>query len=229
MTRVHFFDGDKGGVGKSFCCRAFIQYFLDKGIDFTLVDADRYNPDVANRYAELPFKLAIFSDNPDKMRADDLVEYAKAKPVVISLPSQVGKPLNLWLDDAIDVARRHKIQFVRWFISSGSYESLNLFHIALKEHGENIPFILVQNQGVGVEWDTSQIEGLPELMSKLKVKVIDFPKLPLQERTLLDKNNLTLGAARTSDFFKNLSISRDRIEKFLEKAYKSFETTGLAS
>jgi len=229
MARVHFFDGDKGGVGKSFCCRAFIQYFLDKGINFTLVDADRYNPDVASRYSELPFQLAIFSDNPDQMRADELVEYAKAKPVVISLPSQVGKPLNLWLDDAIEVAKKHKIQFVRWFVSSGSYESLNLFHIALKKHGENIPFVLVQNQGVGVEWDTSQIEGLPELMSKLKVKVIDFPKLPLQERTLLDKNNLTLGAARTSDFFKNLSMSRDRIEKFLEKAYKSFETTGLAS
>lgn len=227
VKRVHFCDGDKGGVGKSFVCRTLIQYFVDKGIGFTPLEADRYNPDVATRYIDLPFEFAIFSDDERQTKADEIVEFAKAKPVIISLPSQVGKPLNLWLDDAIDSARRHKIQFVRWFVSSGSYESLELFYVALKEHGDSMPFVLVQNQGVGEEWDTSQVEGLPELMKKLKVKVIDFPKLPLQERNLLDKNNLTLGAARTSELFKNLSISRDRIEKFLKKAYNSFESTGL--
>jgi hypothetical protein len=227
MPKVHFFDGDKGGVGKSFCCRTFIQYFLDKGIDFIPLEADRYNPDVATRYADLPFEFAIFSDDERQTKADEIVEFAKTKPVIISLPSQVGKPLNLWLDDAIDTAAKHKIQFVRWFVSSGAYESLELFYVALKEHGANMSFILVQNQGVGEEWDTSQVDGLAELMAKLKVKVIDFPKLPLQERNLLDKNNLTLGAVRTSDLFKNLSVSRDRIEKFLKKAYKSFESTGL--
>jgi hypothetical protein len=228
MPRVHFFDGDKGGVGKTFCCRAFIQYFLDKKIDFTPIEADRYNPDVAMRYADLSFEYAIFSDDERQTKADEIVEYAKVKPVIISLPSQVGKPLNLWLEDAIDTAARHKIQFVRWFVSSGAYESLDLFNVALKEHGTNMPFVLVRNQGVGEEWDTSQIDELPELMAKLKVKVIDFPKLPLQERNLLDRNNLTLGAVRTSELFKNLSVSRDRVEKFLKKAYKSFESTGLA-
>jgi len=229
MPRVHFFDGDKGGVGKSFCCRTFVQYFLDKKIDFTPLEADRYNPDVATRYSDLPFEFAIFSDDERQTKADEIVEFARSKPVIISLPSQVGKPLNLWLDDAIDTAAKHKIQFVRWFVSSGAYESLELFYMALQEHGSNMPFVLVQNQGVGEEWDTSQVDGLAGLMTKLKVKSIDFPKLPLQERNLLDKNNLTLGAVRTSDLFKNLSVSRDRIEKFLRKAYKSFESTGLVS
>jgi hypothetical protein len=227
MPRVHFFDGDKGGVGKTFCCRTFIQYFLDQAIDFTPLEADRYNPDVATRYADLPFEFAIFSDDERQTKADEIVEFAKIKPVIISLPSQVGKPLNLWLADAIDTAAKHKIEFVRWFVSSGAYESLELLYVALKEHGANMPFVLVKNYGVGEEWDTKQVDGLAELMAKLKVKEIDFPKLPMQERNLLDKNNLTLGAARTSDVFKNLSVSRDRVEKFLKKAYKSFESTGL--
>lgn len=227
MARVHFWDGDKGGVGKSFCCRTFIQYFLDKGIDFMPIEADRYNPDVATRYTDVPFEFAIFSDDERKTKADEIVEFAKAKPVMISLPSQVGKPLNLWLDDAIDTAAKHKIQFVRWFVSSGAYESLELLYIALKEHGANMPFVLVRNYGVGAEWDISQVEGLAELMVKLKVKQIDFPELPMQERNLLDRNNLTLGAVRTSEVFKNLSISRDRVEKFLHKAYEGFEATGL--
>jgi hypothetical protein len=227
MPKVHFLDGDKGGVGKTFCCRTFVQYFIDKGIDFTPIEADRYNPDVATRYANLPFELAIFSDDERQTKADEIVEFAKVKPVIISLPSQVGKPLNRWLDDAIDTAAKHKIQFIRWFVSSGAYESLELFYVALKEHGANMPFVLVQNQGVGEEWDTSQVDGLPELMTKLKVKTIDFPKLPFQERNLLDKNNLPLGEVRSSELFNNLSMSRDRVEKFLRKAYKSFESTGL--
>jgi hypothetical protein len=227
MPRVHFFDGDKGGVGKTFCCRTFIQYFLDKEIGFTPLEADRYNPDVATRYIDLPFEFAIFSDDERQTKADEIVEFAKVKPVIISLPSQVGKPLNLWLEDAIETAARHKIQFVRWFVSSGAYESLELLDVALKEHGRNMPFILVKNYGVGEEWETHQVDGLTELMSKLKVKEIDFPKLPMQERNLLDKNNLTLGAAKTSEIFKNLSVSRDRVDKFLRKAYKSFESTGL--
>ncbi|WP_068819136.1 hypothetical protein [Phormidesmis priestleyi] len=227
MARVHFIDGDKGGVGKTFCCRTLIQYFLDRGIDFTPIESDRYNPDVATRYADLEFEFAIFSDDERQTRADEIIEFAKLKPVIISLPSQVGKPLNLWLDDAIDSAAKHKIQFVRWFVSSGAYESLELLHLALKEHGANMPFVLVRNYGVGEEWDITQIDGLTELMAKLKVREIDFPKLPLQERNLLDRNNLTLGAVRTSDTFKSLSVSRDRVEKFLKKVYKSLESTGL--
>lgn len=227
MPRVHFFDGDKGGVGKSFCCRVFIQYFLDKKIDFTPLEADRYNPDVATRYADLPFEFAIFSDDEHQTKADEIVELAKVKPVIISLPSQVGKPLNLWLEDAIDTAARHKIQFVRWFVSSGAYESLELLYVALKEQGGNMPFVLVKNYGVGEEWDISQVDGLAELMTKLKVKEIDFPKLPKVERNLLDKNNLTPGAARTSEVFKNLSVSQDRIERFLKKAYTAFDSSGL--
>lgn len=228
MPKVHFFDGDKGGVGKSFCCRTFIQLFLDKSIDFVPIEADRYNPDVANRYANLLFELAIFSDDERQTKADEIVEFAKTKPVIISLPSQVGKPLNIWLEDALGTANRNKITFVRWFITSGAYESLDLFYVSLKEHGANMHYVLVKNYGVGEDWsEIEAIEGLSDLMKKYKVKVIEFPKLQFQERNLLDKNNLALGDARTSPILEKLSVSRDRIEKFLKKAYKSFESTGL--
>lgn len=227
MPKVHFWDGDKGGVGKTFGCRTHVQYFLDKDIPFTPVEADRYNPDVATRYADLSFEYAIFSDDERQTKADEIIEYAKVNPVIISLPSQVGRPLNAWFDDALGTAKKHKIQFVRWFVSSGAYESLELFYLALQEHGDNMPFVLVKNYGVGEEWDVHQVDGLADLMAKLKVKTIDFPKLPLQERNLLDKKGLTFGEARTSEVFSSLSVSRDRIENFLRKAYQSFESTGL--
>ena len=225
--RVHLFGGDKGGVGKTFVCRTCIQYYLDKQLPFVPVEADRYNPDVANRYQQLPFEYAIFSDDEQQTRADDIVELAKDKTVIISLPSQVGRPLGRWLEDAIQTAAKYGIEFVYWFISSGAYESLDLLKAALARHGQQMPFVLVCNHGVGEEWDVDQVEGLAALIQDLKVVTIDFPKLPIKERNLLDKNNLTLGEARTAEVFKARSMSQDRIEKFLRKAYAGFGATGL--
>lgn len=229
IHRVHLFGGDKGGVGKTFVCRAYIEYCHHKGLAFIPVEADRYNPDVANRYRNLHFEYAIFSDDEQQTRADEIIELAKAKTVVISLPSQVGRPLGDWLEDAIPTASRYDIEFVYWFISSGAYESLDLLKQELQRHGKHMPFVLVRNHGVGEEWDVAQVEGLPALMQSLKVPAIDFPKLPIKERNLLDKNNLTLGDARTSEIFKSRSMSQDRIEKFLRKAYAAFESTGLVT
>lgn len=226
MPRIHFFDGDKGGVGKSFCCRTLIQYFLDNNLPFIPVEADRYNPDVASRYPDLGFQFAIFSDDDRQTSADELLEYAQEKTVIISLPSQVGQPLNRWLEDALEAAVPFKIEFIRWFVTSGSYESVDLFNESLKEHGANVNYVLVRNNGVGDDWsEIDEFKGLKALMIKHKVKVIDFPKMSFKERNLLDKNNLTLGEARNSPLMKTLS--RTRIEKFLTEAYTAFDSTGL--
>lgn len=226
MPRIHFFDGDKGGVGKSFCCRTLIQYFLDRNLPFVPVEADRYNPDVLNRYLTLGFQYAIFSDDEKQTSADELIEYAQEKPVIISLPSQVGKLLNLWLEDALEAAASHNIEFVRWFVTSGSYESVALFNESLKELGGSVNYVLVKNNGVGEDWsELEEFKGLKTLMVKHKVKTIEFPKLPFKERNLLDKNNLTFGESRNSALIK--TVSRTRVEKFLAEAYSAFESTGL--
>lgn len=227
VHRVHLFGGDKGGVGKTFVCRTYLEYCQHQGLEFIPVEADRYNPDVANRYHHLPFEYAIFSDDEQQTRADEIVELAKAKTVIISLPSQVGRPLGHWLDDAIPTAARYAIEFVYWFVSSGAYESLDLLKQELQRHGRQLPFVLVRNHGVGEAWEIEQVEGLGTLMEDLNVPAIDFPKLPIKERNLLDKHNLPLGQARTSAVFRNRSMSQDRIEKFLSKAYRAFEATGL--
>ena len=232
-NRIHLIDGDKGGVGKTFCCLVFIQYFLDKLMPFTPVEADRYNPDAARRYPKLNFEFAVFSDDDENTRADELIEYAKVNPVVISLPSQVGIPLNAWLDDSLEAAQDNEIEFVRWFISSGTFESLNLFKKSVKRHGSNMPYVFVKNQGApDHEWSQFNPEpGLKQevfdLIDKYNVKVIDFPALRLQERKLIDKAKITLGDVATSEVFASRSVSIVRVKKFLKQAYTTLESTRL--
>ena len=231
-NRIHFIDGEKGGVGKTFCCRLFLQYFLDKGLPFTPVEADRSNPDAARRYSQLNFKFAVFSEDDRKTRADELIEYAKVNPVVISLPSQVATSLNAWLDDALDVAKDNNIELVRWFVSSGKFETLNLFKESLKRHGGNMPYVLVKNYGVKHFWSGFKPEkGLKrevfDLIDKYQVKVIDLSELRDQENELIEEAKIPLGAVETSEAFAGRSVSVSRVKKYLAGVYTTFESTGL--
>ena len=156
---VHFCDGDKGGVGKSLFCSTLTQYFLDSKLPFILLEADRYNPDLARKYQGIAnIDFAIFSDDPDKTKADEIIEYAREKSVLISLPSQVGKPLAEWLEDGLEAAEEAKIKFIRWFVVSGSYESLNLLRLSLKRYAGRMQYVVVKNFGLSDDWSPLETE-----------------------------------------------------------------------
>lgn len=167
---VHLFDGIKGGVGKSFVCIVAIQYLLDKNLPFVLLEADRYNPDLARRYGRfVDLEFAVFSDDPNKTTADALLEYAKEKIVVVSLPSQVDKPIEEWLEDGLEAAENNGIKFVRWFVTSGSFESRNLLRLSLKKDGAKMQYLVVKNFGLNKDWSFLDVVPDPD---------VDYENLP---------------------------------------------------
>ena len=231
---IHLLDGDKGGIGKSFVAMTLIQYFLDNSREFVAVEADRYNPDVANRYRDLNFRFATFSEDEqvssanDNENPDQIIDIAALSDVIVSLPAQVGIPLKTWIDTALIACEETGSSFVRWFVTSGTYESLNLFKIALKRHGKSMPFVLVKNWGMSDDWsEIEAFDGLLNLVDKYQVKAIDFPKLTWKEANLIQKHNWRFSEARSA---KDLHLmQRTRIKTFLSEAYSAFESTGLLS
>ncbi len=116
MPTIHFIDGEKGGVGKSFVARAMIQYALDRNQTFIAVEADRMNPDVANVYKDV-CKHAIFTENEKEIgRADRIFELATRKPVIVSLRASyktlLGEILaaNVEIEEKIHDATNELIQ-----------------------------------------------------------------------------------------------------------------------
>lgn len=227
MPTIHLIDGEKGGVGKSTVAKVMIQYAIDRELEFTAVETDRSNPDVANIYGEI-VKRAILSENEKQAhKADRIFELALSKPLIVSLPSQVHKPLRTWIEnnELLEIGENYNVRFQKWFVSNGEFDSIKLFTKSVNYYGEKIPHILVRNFGLCDEW--GQIDDDVEVQESIKnynVKVIDFPKLGHNERYLINKGQLSFGDARES---KDLTIlGKQRVINFLNSAYAAFDSTG---
>lgn len=227
MPAINLIDGEKGGVGKSFVAKTMVQYAIDRKIEFTAVETDRSNPDVANIYGAI-VKRAILSENEKQAhKADRIFELALEKPLIVSLPSQVHRPLRTWIEnnELLEIGEKHEVSFQKWFVSNGEFDSIKLFIKSVKHYGDKVPHILVRNFGLCDEW--GQIEDDAEVQESIKnydVKVIDFPKLGHNERYLINKEQLTFGDARESNTLTILG--KQRVVNFLNSAYAAFDSTG---
>ena len=232
MAAIHLFGGEKGGVGKSFVCRAAIQYHLDNSTSFAVFDTDRSNPDVRRIYQETGCRVAVFSEGEKyEDKANSIYHAALEKRVLVNLPAQVWIPVKDWFErnELLEISQEDGVEFYYWFICDGGYDSLKLFGKSLSYFQSDVPHILVKNWGKCDDWEPlDNDENLLSLMAEYQVKVIDFPKfIGNADRNAIDAESLTFGVARSSKKFG--SISRQRVKRFLREAYAAFEGTGAFS
>lgn len=227
MPTIHLVINDKGGVGKSFFVKTKIQYCLDRGHTFIAVETDRCNPDVAAVYPEV-CKFAVFSeDEKQAAKADSIFEYAIEKPVIVSLPAQVDRLVSNWIErnKLLTIGKNYQVDFCRWFVCSGQYDSVKLLTNSLKLHGDKIRHIIVRNWGKCDDWThVDNDKELEKLIKKHKVKTIDLPKLPHAETYSIDKNRLNFAQARELKALKILG--KQRVVNFLNAAYEAIDSTG---
>ncbi len=145
MATIHFIDGEKGGVGKSFVARTMIQYGLDRNLPFVAVETDRSNPDVAGVYKEICQYAVFTEDEKQANKADRIFEMAIEQPVIVSLPSQVHRAMKAWIDrnQLLRLGSEYDVSFCKWFVCNGEYDSIKLFVSSLNCYEDQITHILV--------------------------------------------------------------------------------------
>lgn len=247
MSAIHLFGGEKGGVGKTLTDKTFVQYHIDKKLEFVAFETDRSAPDVAKAYGNvIGIETAIFSesleheDSPNK-----IYNTALEKPVIVNLSASSLQPVINWIrkQDLLELAAEEGVQFYFWFVCSGEVESVELLHKSLIEFGKEIPHILVKNWGMTSDWSLLEVQKkdvekdketsttrklieLPKLLKQLDVKVCDFPEFVGRSTcNRIRDNHLSLGYARSTQEFS--SIERQRVKKFLRLAYSAFESVGV--
>ena len=230
MPAINYIDGEKGGVGKSLFAKTLVQYCLNFERPFFLVECDRSNPDVGRTFQrELKVEFAFFTENEKQAdAADRIFELALQKPVIANLPAQVHRAMIDWMEgnDLIKLGQENGVTFVKWFLCSGGYDSIQLFRQSLEYYGGRIPHILVRNWGLCDDWThVEEDEALQTLIHQYSVKVINMPKFAYAERNLCDAKSLTFSGALQDPVFR--VISRQRIKSFLKQCYAEIGRTGV--
>lgn len=228
MATIHFVDGEKGGVGKSFVARTMIQYCLDRNLPFVAVETDRSNPDVFGVYEDV-CQYAIFTEDEKQAdKADRIFEMAIEKPVIVSLPAQIHRAMKAWIDrnQLTKLGDEYGVKFCKWFVCNGEYVSIKLFIASLTCYENQIPHILVRNLGMCDDWEAvEEDKSVQELIKKYRVKIIDFPKLGYRERYICNQEQLRFDEAREYQEFSVLA--RQRVANFLKAAYAAFDSAGV--
>ena len=226
-TIIHLIDGEKGGCGKSFFSRTFIEYCNSIAYDIAIVDADISNKDIATIYPSV--EVAYFSDDEKlAFQADKIFDLAFEKSVLVNLPAQVYSNVTDWIqrNDLVNLGRDNSIKFIKWFVCMGGVDSVNFFLQSLNDFGNDIIHVFVRNQGLCDEWE--YINEMPEFKSAIddyNFIVMDFPKFPFWERNIIDRLGITFDMAIAHPELK--VIPKQRVKNFLKVAYASLAATEL--
>ena len=226
-TIIHLIDGEKGGCGKSFFSRTFIEYCNSIAYDIAIVDADISNKDIATIYPSV--EVAFFSDDEKlAFQADKIFDLAFEKSVLVNLPAQVYSNVTDWIqrNDLVNLGRDNSIKFIKWFVCMGGVDSVNFFLQSLNDFGNDIVHVFVRNQGLCDEWE--YIKEMPEFKSAIddyNFIVMDFPRFPFWERNIIDRLGITFDMAIAHPELK--VIPKQRVKNFLKVAYASLAATEL--
>jgi hypothetical protein len=135
MAKIHLIDGEKGGVGKSLFCRVLIEYFQAQSLNYSLIDADRTNPDVG-----LVYQPQFYGKN-DKKVVNNESTLKKTKKKNAPPDYEISKGNVFQEDQNISVEELQKLQeaekeFEPIFFSEDerkSYTTDLIFERAIKE------------------------------------------------------------------------------------------------
>ena len=224
---INFWAGEKGGTGKSWGARLDCQRYLDRSLDFFLIDADKSNATTSNYYGSYKFdKQAFFSEAQERAStANPILDAALLRPVVANCRAGTNESLLTWLvtKKVPQTAKRLGMRMRYLFVSDLENDSLNLFQPTAEALSPYMPIIFVANLGRNTtDLEFFESEGFQALLSKYQAPVIKLGLFDLEMKKVIDGRNperklLTWGEARDYPDFGVLG--QQEIQTYLEDFY----------
>lgn len=194
---ILFFDGDKGGVGKSSACAAFADWAHAQRLPIAIVDGDARNADVSRIFdGVVPVRLANLRTHDGWMDLTDFVFEHGDRMILVSMPAGVGAEMKEEAPRLLAMLKEaeHRTLSLVWVINR-TLDSINLLNPVLELLGAHLKGkVVLKNLFFGTEdkfrrWDDSKTrERFKEAGG------IDLPFHELHERTMdklfADQENL---------------------------------------
>ena len=227
MSCIHFIGGEKGGVGKSVLARLLSQYFLDKGLNYTGLDADQSHATLTRFYQEYTRPVNI-----DEFESiDQIMELAleAEQHVVVDLPAQSQRFLDRWIEDngVVEMCAEMNVSILYWYVVDDGRDSAQLLNSFLSNYQHRFKCIATKNQGRGT--DFAELEALPAFSNANNTGSLYQISLPALHKATLhaaDKLDFSFwAAANFKDSGQHLSLmERQRTRVWLKKSYGLFDS-----
>lgn len=213
------FHGDKGGVGKSAVCKAFVNWGIEEGYPIQIVDSDTRNPDVHRMFEGFssPKKINLKTNDGWADLLDLCAENLSSANVALNLPAGSGDEDEKHKDVFMEATSQIGIPVILFWVIDLGVDSVN----QLRQQLDNgvakgmTRMICVRNQhfAPGSEsfnkWNGSKTR---QTFESNKGVTIDFPNLSTRVVTQLDSSNLpyskALGAEGALGAWDSVTLKR---------------------
>jgi len=126
---VHFFHGDKGGVGKSFVAQSFVDWLVTRDIAPLVIDSDMRNPDVARMFPDVAVTVDL-RKHEGWLELLSLLHESDREQVVVSLPAGIGAEMTAELPAFFDGLRELGRDATLLWVLARTADSINLLRSA---------------------------------------------------------------------------------------------------
>jgi hypothetical protein len=222
MAKIHLIGGEKGGVGKSLVSRVLAQYFIDHSVPFLGFDSDRSHGALLRFYAG--YASPVIIDRYDSL--DAIVEAATEQPdrrILVDLAAQTQQSLTSWMDESqlLALAPELGLHIRYWHVMDNGKDSVDLLRRLLDRYGQQLSYVIVQNQLRGDDFSILRQSGQLERAQNWGADAIAIKRM--QETTLnkIDANSTSFWAATQIDENgPRLGVlERQRLRTWLKDAY----------
>ena len=206
MSRLIFFHGDKGGVGKSTAARGYLDKLIREQKPIVAIDADTQNAQLHRYYQKVADvqRIQIFEKNGLDKIIDVLAD--AEGDVMVDLPAGAGRTLpqqmtDLGLDEALNEL---KARLTIVFTITRIKDSV----IALKSvidgfDGMPVDYVVVKNGHFGEAEKFSRYDGskTAKLIDEKKGAVLLLPDLMDDVYDAMDEKNMPFHVAAEDESF----------------------------
>jgi cellulose biosynthesis protein BcsQ len=229
QTRVFFFLGDKGGVGKSLAARAATDLLIASQIPVAIIDTDTRNPDVERMFAEsILCARADIKNDEGWMDVMDIIFANQNKTIVINTPAGLGNAIDIGMKTLTTFAESLTIPLqieLVWVLSTDP-DGINLLNQAFSAYGQAFKIHVLCNTHFATS--DNNPEKTFELWNKspLRQKIEQFHKThttyfpPLHVRVIkkmdLADTLLTYSQAADPLLSTNIGLTASERHKLLE-------------
>jgi hypothetical protein len=207
------------------------------GIFEAQIESDSQPEDISRIEQLLQHQISLTNDREGLM-GDKLLEILDiSDETVVAMPSQSQQGLCEWLDRYLkqdDDEQEQDKCIVFWWVSDGSFESLQLFDRFIYQYppSELIQYCLVINKGSrDIDWARYKLTDIYPDMFQLvvtgEIKAIEIDKIGFEPKILLQiqQQGLSFTEIRNNNP-KNNKYFINRFNEWLELCYDQILTTG---